>query len=200
MCLCRSLPPSFIDLSRVFGIVTDQDKTGSSTLCRSGHRSLYYHGSTHLTQAVERVHAKVQQAMDLGATLHLGGKILSNLGTHFYEPTILSDVPPEADLWKTETFGPVIAIRTFDTDDEALALAHDQESAVGLAAYFCTQNLHRAFRMAERLEYGIVGVNEGIISTCTAPFGGMKESGLGREGSSLGLAEYLETKYIFMNY
>ena len=104
------------------------------------------------TQAVERVHAKVQQAMELGATLQLGGKILSHLGTHFYEPTILSDVPPEADLWKTETFGPVIAIRTFDTDDEALALAHDdqEESAVGLAAYFCTQNLHRAFRMAER--------------------------------------------------
>jgi succinate-semialdehyde dehydrogenase / glutarate-semialdehyde dehydrogenase len=101
------------------------------------------------THAVESVHAKVQQAIQMGSTLHLGGRVLSSeVGSHFFEPTILSHVPSEADLWKMETFGPVIAIRTFDTDDEALEMAND--SSVGLAAYFCTQDLGRAFRMAER--------------------------------------------------
>lgn len=148
--------------------------------------------------AVDSITTKVEQALSMGATLRLGGNRLEGLGPHFYEPTILTGVPVDADLWKTETFGPVVAIHTFDRDDQALAIAND--SSVGLAAYFCTNNLSRAFSFSQRLECGIVGVNEGIISSASAPFGGVKESGLGREGSSMGLAEYLETKYIFMNY
>jgi succinate-semialdehyde dehydrogenase/glutarate-semialdehyde dehydrogenase len=91
----------------------------------------------------------------------------------------------------------VMAICKFDADEEALALAND--CTVGLAGYFCTENLAHAFQFAKALECGMVGVNEGIISTAVAPFGGVKESGMGREGSSMGIAEYLETKYIFMN-
>ena len=100
-------------------------------------------------------------------------------------------------MWKAETFGPVAAIRKFETEEEALALSND--CSVGLAAYFCTQDMSRVFRFSSALEDGIVGVNEGIISSCAAPFGGVKESGLGREGSHMGIAEYLETKYILVN-
>lgn len=151
------------------------------------------------SESVDQTHAKVKTAVVEGATLVTGGERCEGLGSdQFYKPTILRDVTPQMDIWKTETFGPVAAICSFDTEEEAIQLAND--SSVGLASYFCTNNLSRAFRFSNRLETGLVGVNAGIISTATAPFGGVKESGIGREGSSMGLAEYLETKYVFMNY
>ena len=150
-------------------------------------------------QALQMVADKVRQAIQGGATCMIGGKVVEGLedGGHFYEPTVLTNVNQKSDIWKLETFGPVTAIIKFDTEEEALAIAND--SPVGLASYFCTKDLSRAFRFSKSLECGLVGVNEGIISSCVAPFGGVKESGLGREGSHLGIAEYLETKYIFMN-
>ena len=148
-------------------------------------------------QAVQRVHQKVQDAVADGATLCTGGRILDELGPQYYAPTIVTNVSPDSDLWKTETFGPVAAIRTFDTDEEALEICNDTRA--GLASYFITRNLKRVFQFSQELESGLVGVNEGVISTCYAPFGGVKESGLGREGSPLGLQEYTEPKYIFIN-
>jgi succinate-semialdehyde dehydrogenase/glutarate-semialdehyde dehydrogenase len=157
------------------------------------------------TQARDHVHRKVQAAMAAGAKRVTGGSSVplasrrgTEMGPNFYAPTILQDVPLETDLWTTETFGPVAAVRSFDTEDEALRLAND--SPVGLASYVMTRDLARTFRVVKALETGIVGVNDGIISTCTAPFGGIKESGLGREGGAAGLQEYLETKYVFINY
>jgi succinate-semialdehyde dehydrogenase/glutarate-semialdehyde dehydrogenase len=150
-------------------------------------------------QACDGIHDKVQDAIAAGAKCVTGGsKLDDSLGTHFYAPTLLIDVPTDADIWKTETFGPVAAIRSFDTEEEAVEIAND--SSVGLASYFLTKDLARTFRVAKALETGLVGVNEGVISTCTAPFGGVKESGLGREGSTVGLQEYVETKYVFINY
>jgi succinate-semialdehyde dehydrogenase / glutarate-semialdehyde dehydrogenase len=148
-------------------------------------------------QAAQSVHTKVQEALAEGANCAIGGSLLPDLGPNFHEPTILTNVSKVSQIWKSETFGPVAAIRAFETEDEALAIAND--CSAGLASYFCTKDLSRAFRFAKALECGIVGVNDGIISTASAPFGGIKESGLGREGSAMGLAEYLETKYVFLN-
>src|SRR5262249_33547278 len=116
------------------------------------------------------------------------------LGGRFFEPTILADATPEMLLAREETFGPVAPLFRFRTETEAIALANDTE--FGLAAYFYGRDLGRVWRVAEALEYGIVGVNTGIISTEVAPFGGVKESGLGREGSKHGIDEYLELKYV----
>lgn len=149
-------------------------------------------------QACDNVHQKVQDAISAGATCVTGGAKLESLGTHFYAPTVLKDVPLHTDIWKTETFGPVAAIVPFESESEAVMLAND--SSAGLASYLMTRDLSRTFRMAKALDTGIVGVNDGVISTCTAPFGGIKESGLGREGGAAGLQEYLEIKYVFINY
>jgi succinate-semialdehyde dehydrogenase/glutarate-semialdehyde dehydrogenase len=116
------------------------------------------------------------------------------LGGNFYAPTILADVPRDADIFRDETFGPVAPLFRFNDEAEAIAMANDTE--FGLAAYFYTRDVGRVFRVAEALEYGIVGINEGIISTELAPFGGMKSSGLGREGSKYGMEDYLEIKYL----
>lgn len=150
-------------------------------------------------QACDSVHQKVQDAIAAGAKCVTGGHVLESLGSpNFFAPTILKDVPLHTEIWKSETFGPVAAVVPFDSEQEALALAND--SSTGLASYFMTRDLSRTFRVAKALEAGIVGVNDGIISTCTAPFGGIKESGLGREGGAAGLQEYLESKYVFINY
>ena len=122
---------------------------------------------------------------------------MPSIGPNYFEPTLLVNVSPDSSIWRTETFGPVVAVSSFETEEEAVELANDTTS--GLASYFCTTDMSRAFRVSSRLEDGIVGVNEGIISNVAAPFGGVKESGMGREGSSMGLSEYLETKYIFLN-
>ena len=123
----------------------------------------------------------------------LGGKRAAQGGS-FFEPTVLTDVTTDMVITKEETFGPVAPLYRCKTDDEAIKMANDTE--FGLAAYFYSCDIGRIWRVAEALEYGIVGINEGIISTEIAPFGGMKESGIGREGSKYGIEEFLEVKYL----
>lgn len=146
-------------------------------------------------KAVNDVDDLVQRSVAAGATVALGGA-RSDLGPCFYQPTILTDVTRDMPVFTTEIFGPVAPVVTFDTEEEAIALANDTE--FGLASYFYTRDLGRAWRVAEALEYGMVGLNEGIISNEMAPFGGIKESGSGREGSKYGIDDYLEIKYILM--
>jgi succinate-semialdehyde dehydrogenase / glutarate-semialdehyde dehydrogenase len=143
--------------------------------------------------AVEKVEAHIADALDKGAYLITGGKRHA-LGGNFFEPTILGDVPRSADIFRDETFGPVAPLFRFKDEAQAIAMANDTE--FGLAAYFYTRDVGRVFRVAEALEYGIIGINEGIISTELAPFGGVKSSGLGREGSKYGIEDYLEIKYL----
>ncbi len=144
-------------------------------------------------KAIEKVEEHVQDAVKKGAKVVMGGKRHA-LGGTFYEPTILSNVDTQMAVTREETFGPVAPIFRFKTEDDAVRMANDTE--FGLAAYFYARDVGRVFRVAERLEYGIVGINEGIISTEVAPFGGVKESGLGREGSKYGIEDYLEIKYL----
>jgi len=143
--------------------------------------------------AVEKVEAHVRDAQSQGAKILAGGKRHA-LGGRFFEPTILANVTPQMLVAREETFGPVAPLFRFKTEAEAVALSNDTEA--GLAAYFYGRDIARIWRVAEALEYGIVGINTGIISTEAAPFGGMKESGLGREGSKYGLEEFLEIKYL----
>jgi len=144
-------------------------------------------------EAVEKVEAHIQDAVAQGASVALGGKRHA-LGGTFFEPTILTGVPRTADIFREETFGPAAALFRFKDEAEAIEMANDTE--FGLAAYFYSRDVGRIFRVAEALEYGIIGCNEGIISTEVAPFGGMKSSGLGREGSKYGIEDYLEIKYL----
>ncbi|KRF22273.1 NAD-dependent succinate-semialdehyde dehydrogenase [Phycicoccus sp. Soil802] len=141
--------------------------------------------------------AKVEELVDdavlRGARVACGGKPVGETG-HFYAPTVLTDVPADARLLREEIFGPVAAIATFDTEDEAISRANDTE--YGLAAYVFSRDLSRVLRLAEQLEVGMVGVNQGIVSNPAAPFGGMKASGFGREGGLEGIEEYLETTYV----
>ena len=123
----------------------------------------------------------------------VGGK---PLGGNFFEPTVLAGVTPEMAVAREETFGPVAPLFRFKTEEEAIAMANATE--FGLACYFYARDIGRVWRVAEGLEYGMVGINEGIISTAEAPFGGVKESGIGREGSRHGVEEYLELKYMLM--
>jgi succinate-semialdehyde dehydrogenase/glutarate-semialdehyde dehydrogenase len=144
-------------------------------------------------KAVAKVEEHVADALARGATLVTGGKRHA-LGGSFFEPTVLAGATRDMQIFREETFGPVAPIFRFKTEDEAIAMANDTE--FGLASYFYGRDIGRVFRVAEALEYGIVGVNEGIISTEIAPFGGVKESGLGREGSKYGIEDYLEIKYM----
>lgn len=141
--------------------------------------------------AVDKAQAHIADALQLGATLQCGGKVTE--GT-FLQPAVLTDVAHNALLAREETFGPVAALMRFNDEQEAIALANDTE--FGLAAYFYSRDIGRCFRVSEALEYGMVGVNTGAISNEVAPFGGVKASGLGREGSKYGLDEYLEVKYV----
>jgi succinate-semialdehyde dehydrogenase/glutarate-semialdehyde dehydrogenase len=140
----------------------------------------------------EKVAELVGDAVDRGATVRVGGEPVDGPGW-FYRPTVLTDVPLQARLTKEEIFGPVAPISVFDTDDEAVAAANDTE--YGLVSYAYTRDLARAHRLIDSLETGMMGLNTGIVSNAAAPFGGVKASGLGREGSSEGIEEYLETKY-----
>ena len=143
--------------------------------------------------ALEKVERHVADALSKGATLVAGGK-RSALGGTFYEPTILSNVTSDMVITYEETFGPVAPIIPFESDEEVIRLAN--HSQFGLASYFYSRDIGRVWKVAEALEYGIVGVNTGVISNEVAPFGGIKQSGLGREGSAYGMDEYLELKYI----
>ena len=146
-------------------------------------------------RAVEKVESHIADATAKGAKVLLGGRRHA-LGGRFFEPTILTDVTPAMAVAREETFGPVAPLFRFTNEADAVTLANDTE--FGLAAYFYGRDIGRIWRVAEALEYGIVGINTGIISTEVAPFGGMKESGLGREGSKYGLDEFLEIKYLCM--
>ncbi len=145
--------------------------------------------------AANDVDALVQDALGKGAVALAGGKI-SELGECYFEPTILTDVDPSMRVFKEEIFGPVAPLFKFKTEAEAIAMANDTE--FGLAAYFYARDIGRIWRVGEALEYGIVGINEGIISNEMAPFGGVKESGSGREGSKYGIEDYVEIKYMCM--
>jgi succinate-semialdehyde dehydrogenase / glutarate-semialdehyde dehydrogenase len=145
--------------------------------------------------AVEKVEEHVADALKHGASIVVGGKRHA-LGGNFYEPTVLADVTREMMVAREETFGPVAPLFKFKTEEDVIAQAN--ETPFGLAAYFYARDLGRVWRVAEALECGIVGINEGLISNEVAPFGGYKQSGLGREGSHLGIEEFLETKYMLM--
>jgi succinate-semialdehyde dehydrogenase/glutarate-semialdehyde dehydrogenase len=144
-------------------------------------------------KARDKVSALVQDAVAKGAKVLVGGSAPSGAGW-FYEPTVLADVPVDADLAKEEIFGPVAPVTPFSSDAEAVRLANDTE--YGLVAYLFTRDVTRAITTSEALEYGMVGVNQGIVSNPAAPFGGVKASGVGREGGFEGIDEYLETKYV----
>jgi succinate-semialdehyde dehydrogenase/glutarate-semialdehyde dehydrogenase len=146
-------------------------------------------------KAVEKVESHIADAVGKGAKIVIGGK-RSALGGSFFEPTVLANVTTDMIITREETFGPVAPLYRFKEEKEAVRMANDTE--FGLAAYFYSRDIGRIWRVAEALEYGIVGINEGIISTEIAPFGGMKESGIGREGSKYGIEDYLEVKYLCM--
>jgi succinate-semialdehyde dehydrogenase/glutarate-semialdehyde dehydrogenase len=146
-------------------------------------------------QAVAKVEEHVADAKAKGAKVVTGGKP-STLGGLFYEPTVLSNVSNDMQIMREETFGPVAAVIKFKTEEEVIAAANDTD--FGLASYFYSRDIGRVWRVAEKLEYGMVGINTGLISNEVAPFGGVKQSGLGREGSVYGMDEYLELKYLCM--
>ena len=133
----------------------------------------------------------LDDAVRLGATVLTGGRALSGL---YYQPTVLTGIRPEMKMMREETFGPVAPVLTFKTEEEAIRLANG--SPFGLAAYLWTADLRRAYHVSEALEFGIIGVNDGVPSTAQAPFGGVKMSGIGREGGHWGIDEFLDLKYV----
>ncbi len=145
---------------------------------------------------LEKVEAHVADALEHGGKVVTGGRRArpEGLADRFYAPTVITGMTRAMRLWREETFGPVAPVASFRSEDEAVEMANDSE--YGLAAYFCTRDASRAVRVAEALEYGVVGVNDGAPSTAEAPFGGMKHSGLGREGGRWGMDEYCEVKYV----
>ena len=145
----------------------------------------------------DKVAALVEDALAKGAEIRLGGKLPNGPG-FFYPPTVLFNVPGTADCVREEIFGPVAAIQTFNSEEDVIARANDTE--YGLVAYVFTGNLKRGLNVSERLEYGMVGLNRGLVSDPAAPFGGVKQSGLGREGGHEGMLEFMETQYISTNW
>jgi len=146
-------------------------------------------------KAVSKVEEHIEDALGKGARIVVGGK-RHELGGSFFQPTVLADVTPDMKVAREETFGPLAPLFRFSGEDDAIRMANDTE--FGLAAYFYSRDIGRIWRVAEGVEYGIVGINTGIISTEVAPFGGVKESGIGREGSHYGIDEFLEVKYLCM--
>jgi succinate-semialdehyde dehydrogenase/glutarate-semialdehyde dehydrogenase len=142
-----------------------------------------------------KVQQLVDDAVSKGARAITGGTALGGAG-YFYPPTVLTDVSADSQLMSTEIFGPVAPIIPFDDDDDAVSIANDTEW--GLVGYLFTRDLDRAFRLSDRLEVGMVGLNAGLVSNPAAPFGGVKQSGLGREGGRIGIDEFLEYKYLSM--
>ena len=144
-------------------------------------------------KAVAKTASFVADALAKGGRLVAGGK-RHDLGGQFFEPTVIADATAEMNFAREEIFGPVAPVFRFETEEEAVRLANDTE--FGLACYFYTRDLARTFRVAEALRYGQVGINAGVITTEVAPFGGVKESGIGREGSKYGIEEYVDVKYV----
>ena len=144
----------------------------------------------------EKVEELVQDALDKGATAVVGGNALDGSG-YFFEPTVLGGVTDDARVLREEIFGPVAPVTSFDSEEAAVAKANDTE--YGLVAYVYTRDIKRAIRVCEGLETGMIGLNQGMVSNAGAPFGGVKQSGIGREGGNEGIEEFLETKYIAVN-
>lgn len=168
--------------------VVSQFKVGDGLDSQTTHGPLIHE------RAAKKVQEHVQDAVAKGARVVLGGKPLTSLGPNFHELTLLADMKPGMKLCSEETFGPIAAFFPFDTEEEAVKMANDTE--VGLAGYFFSKNIERCYRVAEALEVGMVGVNTGAISDPAAPFGGVKESGFGREGGPVGIDEFLVCKTI----
>lgn len=147
------------------------------------------------SRAVATIHSKVTQAVNDGAAILCGGQT-SDLGESFYQPTVVADVTPDMRLSNEEIFGPVAPLIKFESEEQLITMANDTN--VGLASYFYSRDIGRVWRVAEALEFGMVGINDGSISNEMAPFGGVKESGMGREGSKYGIEDYLEIKYLCM--
>jgi len=145
----------------------------------------------------DKVEELVDQAVKLGATIMTGGQRIGDTG-FYYEPTVIVDIPAEAEILHTEIFGPVATIVAFDDDDEVIEMANN--TIFGLAAYICGKDIGRALHIADRIDAGIMGINRGFVSDASAPFGGFKQSGIGREGSQDGLHEFFETKYIAVDW
>jgi succinate-semialdehyde dehydrogenase/glutarate-semialdehyde dehydrogenase len=147
--------------------------------------------------AMSKVEAHVADAVAKGAKVVVGGgRAAGELGERFYQPTVLADVTPDMLCSREETFGPVAPVFRFKTEAEVIQLANNTE--FGLASYFYSRDIGRIFRVGEALEYGMVGINTGLISVAEVPFGGVKQSGLGREGSRHGIEDYVEMKYLFL--
>lgn len=144
-------------------------------------------------KAVQKVEEHINDAVAKGGKVVAGGNRHA-LGHTFFEPTVVTGVTPDMLVARDETFGPLAPVFKFETEEEAVRMANDTE--FGLASYFYTKDLGRAFRVAEALKYGMVGINEGLITTEVAPFGGVKESGMGKEGSKYGIEDYIDAKYV----
>jgi succinate-semialdehyde dehydrogenase/glutarate-semialdehyde dehydrogenase len=144
----------------------------------------------------DKVSELVEDAVGKGAKVLVGGSQVEGAG-YFYEPTVLEGVSPDSRVLKEEIFGPVAPVASFDSEEDAIAAANDTE--YGLVAYVFTSDLKRALRVCEGLETGMIGLNQGMVSNAAAPFGGVKQSGIGREGGYEGIEEYLETKYVAVN-
>ena len=156
------------------------------------------HGPLVNSAAVDKTDMHVRDALSKGAILHTGGGKVEDSQGFFYKPTVLSNVPRNAQVAQDETFGPLAPIFSFQTPEEALKLANGTN--VGLAGYFFSRNISRVMQVAKALEVGVIGVNTGLISAAESPFGGVKQSGLGREGSKYGLAEYQNIKAVTISH
>ena len=190
-CVCTN---RFLVQSKVYDQFVDKLVKATNALkIGSGLEDGVQQGPLIDEKAVEKVEELIADATAKGGRVVAGGK-RHELGGSFFQPTVIADATPKMKFMKEEIFGPVSPVFKFETEEEAIALANDTE--FGLACYFYTGDLGRAFRVMEGLKYGMVGVNEGMITTPEAPFGGVKESGLGREGGHQGIEDYLDTKYV----
>ncbi|CAK4033448.1 probable NAD-dependent aldehyde dehydrogenases [Lecanosticta acicola] len=157
-----------------------------------GFQDAVTHGPLIHDRAVSKVQSHVEDAVSRGAKVLAGGKPLSNLGSNFFEPTVIRDMTKSMKIASEETFGPIAALFPFETESEVVSLANDAD--VGLAGYFFSKDIQRCYRVAEALQFGMVGINTGVISDAASPFGGVKHSGFGREGSKYGIEEYITLK------
>ena len=192
---CISPNRIFVQRSIIADFVAEAQARVSKMLAGNGLEAGVSIGPLVGPAALEKVERQVNNALDLGATLVCGGRRLTEANLdrgYFYAPTILTDVTARMQIYREETFGPVAPIIAFDTEEEVLAMAND--TVYGLASYLYTRDISRAMRVFEQLRFGIVGINDINPTAAAAPFGGMKESGLGREGGHEGISEYLETK------
>lgn len=184
----KGIHDEFADkLSEQMSRLTLADGTSEESQC----------GSLINEHSVSKISKLVADAVDRGATVRTGGERVNRKG-HFFWPTVLTNVSPDAEILYQEVFGPVAPIVTFETEEEAVSLAND--SQFGLVAYVFTEDLARGLRVSEQIEAGMVGLNRGLVSDPAAPFGGMKQSGLGREGAHVGLLEFMEVKYISVDW